>query len=77
MVRSDLTLLDRSNLNYHTSSFLLTQLVVVFLCDIQLAAAESSTVLGLKFLPTALEKRRAKVVWTRHRVIEERSQADM
>jgi hypothetical protein len=36
-----------------------------------------ATVLGLKFLPTALEKRRAEVAWTRHRAIEERKQADM
>jgi hypothetical protein len=36
-----------------------------------------ATVLGLKFLPAALEKRRAEVAWTRHRAIEERSQADM
>jgi hypothetical protein len=36
-----------------------------------------ATVLGLRFLPTALEKRRAEVTWTRHRVIEERRQANM
>ncbi len=36
-----------------------------------------ATVLELKFLPTALEKRRAEVAWTRHRAIEERKQADM
>ena len=36
-----------------------------------------ATVLGLKFLPTALEKRRAEVAWTRHRAIEKRKQADM
>jgi hypothetical protein len=36
-----------------------------------------ATVLGLKFLPTALEKRRAEVAWTRLRAIEERKQADM
>ncbi len=36
-----------------------------------------ATVLGLKFLPTALQKRRAEVAWTRHRAIEKRKQADM
>ncbi len=36
-----------------------------------------ATVLGLKFLPTALEKRRAEVAWTRLRAIEKRKQADM
>jgi len=36
-----------------------------------------ATVLGLKFLPTALEKRRAEVAWTRHRAIEEKKQTDM
>jgi len=36
-----------------------------------------ATVLGLKFLPTALEKRRAEVAWTQHRAIENRNQADM
>jgi len=30
-----------------------------------------ATVLGLKFLPTALEKRRAEVAWTRHRANQE------
>lgn len=30
-----------------------------------------ATVLGLKFLPTALEKRRAEVTWTRHRANQE------
>ena len=36
-----------------------------------------ATVLGLKFLPAALEKRRAEVAWIRHRAREERNQADM
>jgi hypothetical protein len=36
-----------------------------------------ATVLGLKFLPTAQEKRRAEVAWMRHRAIEERRRADM
>ena len=36
-----------------------------------------ATVLGLKFLPTALAKRRAEVAWIRHRKSEERNQADM
>lgn len=36
-----------------------------------------ATVLGLKFLPSALEKRRAEAAWKRHRAIEERKQADM
>jgi len=36
-----------------------------------------ATVLGLRFLPAALEKRRAEVAWIRHRASEERNQADM
>lgn len=36
-----------------------------------------ATVLGMKFLPAALEKRRAEVAWTRHRASEKKKQADM
>jgi hypothetical protein len=36
-----------------------------------------AAVLGLKFLPAALEKRRAEAAWARHRAIEDRSQAGM
>jgi hypothetical protein len=36
-----------------------------------------ATVLGLKFLPTALAKRRAEAAWIRHRASEERNKADM